>query len=124
MIHAESAEQRAYFDWARYHAGAKVAFAIPNGGRRNRIEAARMKGEGVTAGVLDVMLPRARGGAHGLWLEFKAGRNTLTKSQAERADQLVADGYAVAVVYSALAAIRVTLDYLDGRIGACMLVIR
>lgn len=124
MQHRESEEQRAYFDWARLHREARDAFAIPNGGRRNAREAARMKAEGVTPGVLDVYLPKARGGAHGLWLEFKAGRNTLTPEQAARADALVRDGYTVCVVYSALAAIHATRSYLAGSLGPAMLILR
>lgn len=38
----------------------RLAHAIPNGGERNRIVAARMKSEGVRAGVPDVFLPVAK----------------------------------------------------------------
>ena len=122
MNHLESEHQRAYFEWARLHFDARSAFAIPNGGRRNPREAARLKAEGVTAGVLDVFLPKARGGCHGLWLEFKAGKSSPTIVQAERADALVRDGYAVAVVYSSGAGVEATQHYLAGRLGPCLLV--
>jgi len=73
----------ALFSWARsvhvpsacdVEAGAKVAdylHAIPNGGRRNAREAARLKRAGVLAGVSDIHLPLARAGFHGLWVELK-----------------------------------------------------
>lgn len=41
-------------------------FAIPNGGARNVVTAARMKVEGVTAGVPDLYIP-----AWKTWIEFK-----------------------------------------------------
>lgn len=46
---------------------------IPNGGsRRNAFEGWRLREQGVRAGVSDLLLPVARGGYHGLWVEFKA----------------------------------------------------
>ena len=117
MAPSEHALQKAYFDWARLHPLARRAFAIPNGGQRNIVVAAKLKAEGVRAGVLDIHLPLARGGAHGLWIEMKAGRGKPTPAQAAEAQQLVQDGYAVAVCWSTEAAIRVTTDYLRGDVG-------
>jgi VRR-NUC domain len=91
--------QKAYFQWARLHPEARRAYAIPNGGQRNAVVAAKLKAEGVRKGVLDVHLPLARGGAHGLYIEHKAGKNRLSEEQAEEVDRLVADGYTVAVVW-------------------------
>jgi hypothetical protein len=46
---------------------------IPNGGsRKNAFEGWRLKQQGARAGVSDLLLPVPRGGAHGLWIEFKA----------------------------------------------------
>lgn len=124
MIHAESAEQQAYFDWAGLHPQAHAAFAIPNGGRRSKIEAARLKREGVRAGVPDVFLPKVRGGASGLWLEFKSDAGRVSPSQTQRIDALVADGYAVGIVYGCEQAIALTRAYLSGRIGPVLIVLR
>jgi hypothetical protein len=106
--------QRAYFDWARLHPVARRAFAIPNGGHRSKATAGRLKAEGVRAGVLDIMLPVPVGQAHGLWIEMKAGYNTLSPEQAQEVDALVADGYIVAVAWDAVKAIEFTLEYLSG----------
>ena len=77
----EGAEQATLMDWAALMAGRwpelQLLFHVPNGGARGKAEAARMKRQGVKAGVPDLMLPVARGGYHGLFLEMKAalGRN-------------------------------------------------
>lgn len=57
----EHAHQCALMCWAADMAVAeprlKLLFAIPNGGERNPVVAARLKAEGVKAGVPDLMLP-------------------------------------------------------------------
>ena len=67
---SEHAEQVALFKWAEFAAARwpelTLMHAIPNGGHRNKITAARLKAEGVRAGVPDICLPVARGGWHGL----------------------------------------------------------
>ena len=55
------------------------AFAIPNAGARGLATAARMKAEGLTAGVADlcVMLPGGKVG----WLELKAAKGRQSPAQ-------------------------------------------
>ena len=71
----EHAHQTALFAWAALNVGRfpelALLFAIPNGGERNKIVAARLKAEGAKAGMLDMMLPVARQGMHGLFIELK-----------------------------------------------------
>lgn len=110
----EHSVQKAYFDWARLHPVARRAYAIPNGGKRNLVTAARLKAEGVRAGVLDVCLPIPVRDSHGLYIEFKAGSNNLTIEQAQEVEQLTADGYTVLVSWDAEMAIQFTLEYLSG----------
>ena len=43
-----------------------LLFAVPNGGRRNKIEAANLKRQGVRAGVADLILLFQKGG-HGIY---------------------------------------------------------
>jgi hypothetical protein len=117
--------QKAYFGWARLHPEARRAYAIPNGGQRNVAVAAKLKAEGVRPGVLDVHLPLARGGAHGLWIEHKAGKNTMSQDQADEATALVADGFVVATVWDdPLLSIQLTKDYLAGKLSPAHLVIK
>lgn len=56
----------------RYPAAFKLIYHVPNGGHRHKAVAAKLKGQGVKAGVPDLVLPMARGGHFGLYIEFKA----------------------------------------------------
>jgi len=51
---------------------AALIYHVPNGGQRHKAVAAKLKEQGVKAGVPDLVLPMARGGYFGLYLEFKA----------------------------------------------------
>jgi len=74
--------------------------AVPNGGQRNKIVAAKMKAEGVLAGTPDIFIPEPRNGFHGLWIEFKFGKNKLTDSQSYVIGKLRKNGYRCEVCYS------------------------
>lgn len=82
-------------------------FHIPNGGKRNRKEAANLKLQGVKAGVPDLCFPAAHHGYHGLFIEMKAGRNTTTDNQEAWLDLLARNGYCVRVCYGFLEAMSV-----------------
>ena len=81
----ESGHQEALFSWAAYRTGLMLElqymYHVPNGGKRDKATAAVLKRQGVKAGVPDIMLPAARAGYHGLYIELKAGENTTTKKQ-------------------------------------------
>lgn len=117
MIHREDAEQKALIQWAdivpmpaglALYRGAKVGhylFAIPNGGARNRIEAARLVGLGVRAGVSDLFFSFPSPGApsyHGLYIEMKAPKphaSRLTDKQNAFLVRMAGAGYHVCVCY-------------------------
>lgn len=62
----EHQEQREFVSWFRKtYPGVRI-FAIPNGGRRSKTEALRLKLEGVSPGVPDLFVP-----AWSLWVEMK-----------------------------------------------------
>lgn len=90
-------------------------YAIPNGGRRDKAEAAHLKRQGVKSGVPDLHLPVARGNYHGLYIEMKVGKNKPTQNQKEWISALKASGYAVEVCYSAAAARQIIIAYLQLR---------
>lgn len=71
------------------------AFHVPNGGKRKPIEAAIMKGLGVTAGVPDVIAIKD-GRAYGL--ELKADDGRPTPRQLETLQKMQAAGATVALV--------------------------
>ena len=110
MVHREDAEQRALVQWADHvlmpgaigGTLAQYLFAIPNGGARGKIEAARMIGLGVRAGVADLFLSFPVGMAHGLYIEMKAPkpyRSRVTDKQADFLNRMEAVGYRCFICY-------------------------
>jgi len=100
MKNLEHDIQSACIRWFRYQYSEHLIYAVPNGSWRNKITAARLKEEGVLAGVPDVFIPVARNGYNGLYIEFKAEKNRLTQSQMIIIDKLMQEGYVCAVCYS------------------------
>lgn len=106
---SEHDHQKALFDWAERsktkHPELARMFAVPNGGHRHAAVAAKLKAEGVRKGVPDIMLPVARHGFHGLFIELKtpaengkrAGR--ATKEQLQWLTDLSDQGYLTAVCF-------------------------
>ncbi len=88
MIHREHELQKACVIWFRlqYPEYALLLFAVPNGGNRNPREAARLKSEGVTAGISDLilLLPHKvndRVLSNSLCIEFKTAKGKQQKTQ-------------------------------------------
>ena len=99
----EDEEQIALFNWAAWMACTRypeleLLHHVPNGGYRNKAEAGRFRAQGVRSGVPDVVLPVARGGWHGLYIELKrteGGR--VSEEQRWWLGKLSAQGYYTAV---------------------------
>lgn len=114
----EHGEQVALFCWAANearngHADIGKLFAIPNGGKRDGATAARMRAEGVKAGIPDLCLPLARGGFHGLFIELKKlSGKPPTGEQKRRMAELVDDGYCALTCYGWESARRTIISYL------------
>lgn len=89
-----------------------LLYHVPNGGARDRSTGARMKLEGVKAGVPDLHLPVARKGYHGLWLELKAEGGRTSPEQDKWLADLKDQGHCVLVAVGADAAWRYLVDYL------------
>lgn len=100
--HIESDIQKNCITWFRlqYPKLAKLLFAIPNGGSRNRTEAAIMKGEGVTAGVSDLILLFPTPKHHALCIEMKTPTGKQQDSQKQWQKTVEAVGYKYAVCRS------------------------
>jgi len=64
-------------------------WAVPNGGRRNLIEAVRLKSTGVVKGVHDLLMLHD---GQFYTFELKFGRNKLTKEQIEWQDVIQSAG--------------------------------
>ena len=113
----EGAEQIKLFRWIDFAAGKRpelqLLFHVPNGGSRNKAEAANLKRQGVRPGVPDLCFPVARGKYHGLYIELKAGKNKPTEHQKKWITELRAQQYAVAICYGWEEAARGLEKYLD-----------
>lgn len=81
----ESVEQKLVVEWARRAECTWPEIAllhhIPNGGQRDKAVAAKLKTEGVKAGVPDLCLPVPRGKYHGLYIEMKATGGRPSREQ-------------------------------------------
>jgi hypothetical protein len=117
--HTESAEQTALFAWCSQldvktkYSELEWLFHIPNGGARDRITAGRLKAEGVKSGVWDLFLPVPRGQYAGLWIEMKAGTNTLSPTQKRFRAFVETNHYHCVVCYSWEAAASALINYLS-----------
>lgn len=113
----ESAEQQALFRWAAFAEGKypelALLFHIPNEGVRTKANGARLKAEGLRAGVPDIMLPVARGAYHGLFIELKAGKNRPSDAQERWLAALGGQGYMAVVCWGWESAKNMIINYLD-----------
>jgi len=109
---AEHKEQTMLIRWFRLQYPKEIMFAVPNGGLRHIRTAARLKDEGVTAGVADLFLMSPRGGKSGLFIEMKALKGRLTDSQQYFLTQAELKGYATSVCFGFDEAKKTIEDYL------------
>ena len=92
-----------------------LLWAIPNGGRRDAVTGARLKAEGVLAGIPDLFLSWPANGRHGLFIELKRQRGgKLSKSQQTAISALRNAGYRVEVCRGWVEAKQAIVDYLGG----------
>lgn len=75
-IPTEHEEQREVVKWFRQSWPSVRIFAIPNGGARNIVTAAKLKAEGVSSGVPDLFVPEWR-----LWVEMKRIKGGTVSSE-------------------------------------------
>ena len=114
---SEHDEQSNLFAWARKYAPMikqlAMLFAIPNGGKADKMQKIWAWKEGQEAGVPDMFLAVPRGEIHGLFIEMKVKPNGKVSDDQKRWHvMLEAMGYQVEVCWSSEAAQKVILDYL------------
>ena len=116
--HLEHDHQKALFQWASHIPELEWMFAIPNGavlagdkGKRAR-QMNSLKATGLKPGVWDIFLPVAKHGYHGLFIEMKAGKNTLSDKQEDFGNNVHRAGYLTHTCYDWLEAKRVITDYM------------
>ena len=119
---SEATEQTWLFEWIAQMAYLRwpeleLAFHIPNGGSRNKIEAARLKAQGVKAGVPDIFVSVPRGGYHGLYIEMKRQRGgKMREGQKDMIPKLRAQGYRVEVCKGFHPAADLIEQYMTGKL--------
>lgn len=114
----EHTEQALFVQWTlrmqKHIPELGLLFAIPNGGKRTKSVAARLKLEGVKSGVPDLFLPVARQDCHGLFIEMKrAEGGSLSLTQKSFIALLRSQGYRVEVANGFLEAKKTIIDYFD-----------
>ena len=98
----EHVEQREFVRWFRQTFPAVRILAIPNGSQRSRTTGAKLKAEGVVAGVPDLLVP-----AWSLWIEMKrADGGTTSAVQKDWIEYLASVGHRVIVARGCADAIK------------------
>ena len=117
MKRSEDTEQMAVMDWANWQLNIypelELLHHCPNGGRRNKPEAVKLKQMGVKAGIPDLCLPVPKGEYSGLYIEMKFEKGRLEESQKKMLQLLTNQGHYCAVCYGAEEAINVLEQYLS-----------
>ncbi|MNH08845.1 VRR-NUC domain protein [compost metagenome] len=112
----EHAHQAAVFCWirrkAQYYPQLEWAFAVPNGGHRDRITAGKLKAEGVTPGVFDFVVPYPVEPFHGLFIEMKKPGGIVSAEQKKFGKEMVSRGYQCFVCYGWDSAVETIANYL------------
>lgn len=99
MKHLEDNLQEACCRWFAYQYPGYLLFAVPNGGKRNAREAARLKRQGVRPGVPDLFLAHTTATCGGLFIEMKSDKGKCSQVQKATLKELENNGYTVAVCH-------------------------
>ena len=109
ILISEHASQVALVSWLEQTYPDLWFFAIPNGGKRGKLEAKRLKDEGVQSGVPDLMIPALR-----LFIEMKrADGGVESANQKKWRDYLNGCGYAAVVCKGHGEAIKIIVDMME-----------
>jgi len=112
---SEDILQQHCFQWFRLQYPDRIIYHVPNGGKRNYLEAVKFKRMGVVAGVPDLVIPEPTQEYHGLYIELKANKNKPTPNQRTMIEQLASRGYRVEVCNEFEQFKRVVKGYFEGR---------
>lgn len=106
--------QCACVSWFRlkYPMLAANLFAVPNGGRRDATTGAKLKAEGVLAGVADLILLYPSNGYHALLIEMKTSKGKQSEAQKAWQKKMEEYGYKYVVCHSLDEFMKAIDDYL------------
>ena len=91
----------------------KLLHHIPNGGKRDSIEAKHLKIQGVKSGVPDLCLPVARKNYHGLYIELKTETGRPSDNQKWWIEQLNGQRYKAVICHGWEEAKQCLINYLS-----------
>jgi len=116
----ESQEQIAFFQYVdlkllkKYPFLDKLLLAIPNGGKRSKGVAGKLKAEGVRSGASDIVLLYPSKEFHYLCIEMKFGTNKQSPNQKDFEKRVDEHGGLYQLCYSSKDALSVLMWYLKG----------
>jgi hypothetical protein len=111
VCESESDAQAKVVTWLRKQG--YLVYHIPNGGKRDRLEAFKFKLQGVSPGVPDLCIPEPRSPYHGLYLELKREKGgVVSEAQKWWIAELKKKGYCVEVAHGFNEAIKILEGYL------------
>lgn len=87
-------------------------FAVPNGGKRTKAEAGKLKAEGVLAGVADLILLKSNHHYGALLIEMKTKIGRQSDEQKAWQAKIEKDGYLYVVIRSLEEFMKVVKEYL------------
>ena len=116
----EAQHQSTLFKWTQAVRGKypelSLLHHIPNGGKRDKIEAVHLKQQGLKKGVPDMHLPVSRRGYHSLYIELKTETGKTSPEQDWWLEHLRKAGNFCEVCHGWESAKRVLEWYLDGKV--------
>ena len=89
-----------------------LIFSIPNGANVNPVNRVNLIKEGLLSGVPDLFLAQANNQYHGLFIEMKRDKGTISPSQKKVMSTLIENGYQCVVCHNVQEAIDNILNYL------------
>lgn len=89
--------QVACVNWFRYQFNDLLIYAVPNGGQRNSVVAAKLKAEGAMAGVADLVIVTKD---RHIYVEMKTPKGKQTPKQVEFEKHVTALGHPYYVCHS------------------------
>lgn len=112
---SESQIQKAYFQWVRWMRKTALEYSciihVPNGGYRHAATAARLKEEGVSAGVPDILILFPSGPYPYAALETKSAKGQLSEAQETWRDRCISAGAYYKLCRSTLELMEATEEY-------------
>lgn len=116
---SEEREQSLVYRWSTKQSvreacqGIEWLYHCPNGGKRDKVTANKLKAMGVKKGIPDLQLNLVRKGYNGIAIEMKDPNGRLEPEQKECIKHYMAQNWLVYVCYSAVEAHAALCNYFD-----------